>query len=98
MHVMMVVAAAVPCFRQFALADRAVAITVELGEHRIGVRRADAGIAERGLEFRLADLPVAIGVELGEQLRRALRGRAACRLTLQQNQRGHRAGVERGIA
>ncbi len=98
---MMVVAAGVLRLGQFALADRTVAIGVELGEQCIGAGFIDAVTTERRLEFRLTDLPVTIGIELGEQLRLALRGGAARRLTLQltlqRNQRGHHAGVERRL-
>src|ERR1700690_2221421 len=93
MHVVMMVS--VLRTRQLALADRAVAIGIELGEQRVGSRGTDARVAERALEFRLADLAVTVGVELGEQLRWRLGRHAGCRLALQRKQRGHGAGAER---
>ena len=58
---------AAPARRQFALADAAVAIGVELAEQRIGARSVDARFAERAFEFALADLAVAVFIDAPEQ-------------------------------
>ena len=63
---------------QFAEADRAVAIGVELVEDVIGLREVGTAGAERVLEFGLADLSVAIGIDLGEQVLQGLRGIERC--------------------
>ena len=73
---MMVMAAAVHLLNgglHLVLADRAVAIAVDLGEQRVDLGLVRIG-TDRILEFGLRDLAVAVGVELAEQrlqLRRA---------------------------
>ena len=91
---MMVVAAGVLRTRQFVLADRAVAIGVELSEQRIGAGFIDAVIAERRLEFRLTDLPVTVGIEFGEKLRLPRSVRRRCQFALAD--RAVAVGVELG--
>ena len=72
-HVVMVMAVTVLGARQFALADRPVAIGIELGKCRVCSRGVGAGTSGGALEFRLGDRPIAIAIERGEQLRRRLR-------------------------
>src|SRR6201996_7824396 len=72
--------------RQFAEADIAVAIGVELVENAVGLRGVGAAGAERVFEFRFCDLAVAIGVDLREQVLQ--RGR----LALRRQQRLHGGG------
>jgi hypothetical protein len=54
--------------RQFAEADRAVAIGIEFVEDVVGLRGVGAAGAERVFEFRFADRAVAIGIDLREQV------------------------------
>src|SRR5690348_18491945 len=91
--VVMVTVAAVRRRRQFALADGAIAILIQLGEQRIGARLIDTGRVQRALELALADRPVAIGIQPAEQALRA--ARTAGVLALERNQRRHRAVRER---
>src|SRR3984893_19483202 len=89
---------------QFAEADRAVAIGIELVEDVIGLRQVGTAGAERVLEFALAQLSVAIAIDLGEQILQGLRGIARCaaagggrrrRLALRRDQRAH--GLRRNL-
>ncbi len=77
----MVVARALERRCQLVLADRAVAVGVELGEHAVGSLHIGAAGAEIGLELGFADLAVAIVVEQREQTLQRI-GRALRRLGL----------------
>ena len=60
--------------RQFAEADRSVAVGIELAKHFIGLRDVGATGAKGVFKFRFGDLAVSIGVDLREQaLQRARR-------------------------
>src|SRR5712672_3576950 len=78
---------------EFALADRAVAVFVELAEHRVGETLVVG--AEVVLQLGLGDLAVAVGVELAEHLLLMRRHPAgAARLRLRVDQRAHRLEAE----
>jgi hypothetical protein len=54
--------------RQFAEADRTVAIGIQLIEDVVGLREVGSAGAKGVFEFRFGDLAVAIGIDLREQI------------------------------
>ena len=54
--------------RQFAEADRAVAIGIQLVEDVISLRDVGSTGAEGIFEFRFGDLTVTVGIDLREQV------------------------------
>jgi hypothetical protein len=54
--------------RQFAEADRTVAIGIQLFEDVVGLREVGSTSAKSVFEFRFGDLAVAVGIDLREQI------------------------------